>query len=132
MARLFLCFGACLGGSGVMAGAFASHALRGSLAASSLSTFETAARYQLLHALALLVVGVLLYGTDDLGKPARTSLGWSGGALGVGVILFSGSLYGLSLGLFRGLGWVTPLGGVSLMLGWGMLAIAALQLPPQT
>ena len=131
MARLFLCLGACLGGTGVMAGAFASHALRGSLAAASLSAFETAARYQLLHALALLAVGLLLYCVDDLGDSVNNTLRWSGGALGVGVILFSGSLYGLSLGVFGGLGWVTPVGGLSLILGWGILAIAALQLPPR-
>lgn len=132
MARLFLGVGAFLGGSGVMAGAFASHALRGHLAATSLATFETAARYQLVHALALLVVGLLLYLSRDLSKVAQTSLSWSGFALMLGVILFSGSLYGLSLGAFRGLGWVTPLGGLSLIVGWLGLAIAACTLPPST
>ena len=135
MARLFLCVGALLGGSGVMAGAFASHGLRARLAAASLATFETAARYQLVHALAILIVGLLLYfaaglGGDGLGKAAKASLTWSGIALIVGVILFSGSLYGLSLGSFQSLGWVTPLGGLSLVLGWFGLAIAALLLPP--
>ncbi len=131
MARLFLFLGALLGGSGVMAGAFASHTLRARLAASSLATFETAARYQLVHALALLAVGLLWYLGDGLNETVQTSLGWSGIALIVGVILFSGSLYGLSLGAFRSLGWVTPLGGLSLILGWTGFAIAILQLPPR-
>lgn len=129
MARLFLFVGALLGGSGVMAGAFASHALRARLAATSLATFETAARYQLVHALALLAVGLLLYLGEGLSDTAKTSLSWSGITLITGVILFSGSLYGLSLGAFRSLGWVTPLGGLSLILGWLGLAIAALLLP---
>ena len=131
MARLFLFVGALFGGSGVMAGAFASHALRARLAASALTTFETAARYQLLHALALLAVGLLLYLGGDLSATVKTSLVWAGLALIVGVILFSGSLYGLSLGAFRSLGWVTPLGGLSLILGWTGLAIAIVQLPPR-
>jgi len=141
MARLFLFLGAGLGGLGVMAGAFASHALRAQLARASLATFETAARYQLVHALALLVVGLLLYGVENSAfekdaasqaRAVRVSLHLSGIAFVVGGILFSGSLYGLSLGAFRSLGWVTPLGGLSLIGGWLGLAIAALQLPSRS
>lgn len=129
MARLYLFLAAVLGGTGVVADAFASHALRGRLEARALGSFETAARYQLIHALALLAVALLLYCGGEIGDKAIAWLQWSSAALILGVLLFSGSLYGLSLGQFQALGWVTPLGGLSLILGWGMLAIAVLQLP---
>ncbi|NET10532.1 MAG: DUF423 domain-containing protein, partial [Symploca sp. SIO2B6] len=85
---------------------------------------ETGARYQMYHAIALLLVALLL-------SPNHTGMNstWltpAGIAFIAGVVLFSGSLYGLSLSGIRWLGAITPLGGVAFMVGWGCLAIAAI------
>ncbi len=121
--RLFLILGAVFGGLSVAGGAFASHALKAQISARSLEIFETGARYQMYHALALLAVAMLSQQLN--GNP--TVLATAGGAFTLGIILFSGSLYALSL---TGIGWlgaITPLGGVAFLVGWGCLAIAAIQ-----
>lgn len=116
--------GALFGFLAVAAGAFGAHYLRERLGleARPLETFETGVRYQMVHALALLAVGIL----------AR--MGVTGGAIEVagwtfvlGIVLFSGSLYGLTLGIGPRalLGPITPIGGVSFLAGWIALAIAA-------
>lgn len=117
-ARYWIATGAVLGALAVAAGAFGAHALRARLSPADLATFETAARYQMYHALALLGVGLLA----ARGMPVA-SAGWSFVA---GVALFSGSLYLLTLGGLRWMGAVTPLGGIALILGWLLLARAAL------
>jgi len=100
----------------VMAGAFGAHALRGSLAPSALATFETAVRYQMVHALALLLVA-------SRPEPHRPpSLGRAAWAFLVGTVLFSGSLYALALTGRRWLGAVTPFGGAAFIAGWLLLA----------
>jgi uncharacterized membrane protein YgdD (TMEM256/DUF423 family) len=121
MVRLFLLIGAICAASGVAAGAFGAHALRGSLAERSLEIFETGCRYQMYHAIALLVVAVLLHQLPI----ASTSLTAAGVAFIAGIVLFSGSLYGLSLAETKILGVITPLGGLCFILGWICLAIAA-------
>ena len=100
----------------VIAGAFGAHALKGSLTPAALATFETAARYQLFHALALLVVAGML---ERLRHPAVVRAAW--GFL-AGTVLFSGSLYTLALTGHRWLGAVTPLGGAAFIAGWLSLA----------
>ncbi|MEW6496327.1 MAG: DUF423 domain-containing protein [Cyanobacteriota bacterium] len=122
MIRIFIAIAAILGGLSVAAGAFASHALKEKLAERALEIFETGARYQMYHALALLLVALLLTRTEASPTPLIAS-GW---AFVVGVALFSGSLYALSLSGIKWLGAITPLGGVAFMVGWGCLAIAAL------
>ena len=110
--------GALLALLGVAAGAFGAHALRGRLDASQLQVFETAVRYQLVHALALFVVGAT-------GRSApRGGTGAAGLLLLAGVLLFSGSLYVLVLSGTRAWGAVTPFGGVCLLAGWLVLARA--------
>ncbi|MBV8883104.1 MAG: DUF423 domain-containing protein [Chroococcidiopsidaceae cyanobacterium CP_BM_RX_35] len=136
MTRIFISVAAILGGISVAAGAFASHALKEKLsllkkaagAATSvplseraLEIFETAARYQMYHALALLLVAVLLMRAESP-QPTLIVTGW---LFIVGVVIFSGSLYALSLTGIKLLGAITPLGGVALIAGWGALAIAA-------
>jgi uncharacterized membrane protein YgdD (TMEM256/DUF423 family) len=121
MIRIFIAIAAILGGLAVAAGAFASHALKEKLAERALEIFETGARYQMYHALALLLVALLLTRTEASPTPLIAS-GW---AFVVGVALFSGSLYALSLSGIKWLGAITPLGGVAFMVGWGCLAIAA-------
>ena len=106
-----------LGALGVGLGAFGAHALAGRLSAADLATFETSARYQMYHALALVGLAAWL----DRRPSARLIL--AARALILGVAIFSGSLYLLVLTGQRWLGAVTPLGGVALIVGW--LAVAA-------
>jgi uncharacterized membrane protein YgdD (TMEM256/DUF423 family) len=108
----------------VAAGAFGAHGLKSRLSGDMLAVFETAARYQMYHALALLAVAWL---ADR--APSRPQLRYStaaGWSLTVGIMLFSGSLYALALSGVRGLGAITPIGGVAFLIGWLLLGIAAL------
>lgn len=108
--------GALLGFLGVAAGAFGTHALRGTLPPVLMSSFETASRYQLIHAVALLVVALAIERISSRG------LVIAGVMFVSGIILFSGSLYALALTGQRIFGLVTPLGGVCLLVGWLGLA----------
>ncbi|MBW4518856.1 MAG: DUF423 domain-containing protein [Scytolyngbya sp. HA4215-MV1] len=121
MTRLFLAIAAILAGLSVAAGAFASHALKEKLSERFLEIFETGARYQMYHALALLLVGVLL----SRAEAAQAFLNAAGWSFIAGIAIFSGSLYLLSLTGIKWLGAITPLGGVAFLVGWGCLAIAA-------
>ena len=120
MARLFLIIAAISGLMAVVLGAFAAHGLKQTLTSQALQTFQVGVQYQMYHALALLGVGLLMQA-----KPALSGLKASGIAYILGTLLFSGSLYALALGAPRWLGPVTPLGGLSFMLGWLLLAVAA-------
>jgi uncharacterized membrane protein YgdD (TMEM256/DUF423 family) len=102
----------------VAIGAFGAHALEPRLSARALNSFQTAARYQTWHGLALIVTA-LAYER----WPAR-SLKTASIAFVVGLVLFCGSLYALALGSPRAFGAVAPLGGLSFMLGWGALALS--------
>ncbi|MFN8652533.1 MAG: DUF423 domain-containing protein [Gemmatimonadales bacterium] len=102
----------------VAAGAFGAHALRARLEPDLLAVFETGARYQMYHALALFVCAWQL---TQGGSPWAARAGW---AFIAGTLLFSGSLYALALTGTRGLGAITPFGGVCFLAGWIMLAVA--------
>ena len=112
--------GALLGAMGVAFGAFGAHGLRSRVAPDLLAVFETGVRYHLIHALALVGVG---FAAMRWSGPWLSAAGW---LFLAGVIVFSGSLYVLVLTGARWLGAVTPLGGVSFILGWLALAVAAL------
>jgi uncharacterized membrane protein YgdD (TMEM256/DUF423 family) len=112
MDRLFFTIGALSGFVGVALGAFAAHALKGRLDADHLVTFEVAVRYQMYHAFALLAVG---WAHTRWPGVVLTASGW---LFVIGTVLFSGSLYVLSLSGTRWLGAITPLGGVALLAGW--------------
>ena len=118
MDRIFFTIGAWLGALGVAAGAFVAHFLRGRLAPEMLSVFSTGVWYHLIHALALLIVA---WATTRWPRTATTLAGW---LFVVGTVLFSGSLYLLSLTGIQGFGYVTPLGGVAFIAGWLALAWA--------
>ncbi len=123
MGRGFLILGAVLAGLAVAAGAFGAHALSPILTERSMQVFETATRYQMHHALALIGVALLLDRTrNGSGSGAITAAGF---AFGFGILLFSGSLYALSLTGIRLLGVITPFGGVALIIGWIALAAGA-------
>jgi uncharacterized membrane protein YgdD (TMEM256/DUF423 family) len=102
---------AVLGAAGVTLGAFGAHGLRARLTPEQLGSWQTAVEYHLLHAVALLALGLYASATDrSVGVPAGL---WT-----AGIVLFAGSIYGLVLGGPRWLGPVTPLGGLCLILGW--------------
>lgn len=104
----------------IAAGAFGAHALRTRLDARSFEIFETAAHYHLIHALALVLVGVLVAAGWD--RAARAGIGFV-----VGTLVFSGSLYALAMSGVKVLGAITPIGGVGFIAGWLMLAHVAWQ-----
>ena len=101
----------------VAAGAFAAHGLRDRLAPRALEIFETGARYQMYHALAMILAGLLVASV----RGAATA-GW---LFQAGVVVFSGSLYALALTDVKVLGAITPLGGLALLAGWVWLAYGA-------
>jgi uncharacterized membrane protein YgdD (TMEM256/DUF423 family) len=119
MERLFFLLGSVLGGLAVAAGAFAAHGLRDRLAPDLLAIFETGARYQMYHALALLGVA---WAVGRWPGSLTTAAGW---CFVAGIAIFSGSLYLLSLSGVRWLGAVTPIGGLAFLVGWALLAAAA-------
>jgi len=121
MQRLFIALGALAGCMSVGAGAFAAHSLRARLSAEMLAVFETAARYQMYHALGLLAVA---WAAGRWPGTVTSSAGW---LFVAGIVIFSGSLYVMALTGMRWLGAVTPLGGLSFMAGWLCLAWAALR-----
>jgi uncharacterized membrane protein YgdD (TMEM256/DUF423 family) len=121
MDRLFFALGSLSAFIAVALGAFGAHALKARLAPEMLAVFETAVRYQMTHALALLAVAWAC--TRWPGSLVTTS-GW---LFVLGSVLFSGSLYALSLSGLRGLGAVTPIGGLAWLVGWGCLAWAAIK-----
>jgi len=123
MNTFFLKAGVVLGALAVVLGAFGAHALKQSLNDKYLAVFETAVRYQFYHVFALVAVGILFK------EFPNNYLVWSGRLFCLGILIFSGSLYGLSLleaagqQGFRWLGAITPVGGLCLIGGWVLLAI---------
>jgi uncharacterized membrane protein YgdD (TMEM256/DUF423 family) len=118
MDRLFFAIGSLAGFLGVALGAFGAHALKARLGAEMLGTFEVGVRYQMYHALALLAVG---WAHTRWPGTMLTASGW---LFVAGIVLFSGSLYVLSLTGARWLGAVAPIGGLALLGGWLCLAWA--------
>jgi uncharacterized membrane protein YgdD (TMEM256/DUF423 family) len=121
--RWVLCAGAGLALLAVILGAFAAHGLKTVLDSQQLALFETASRYQMYHALALLVVGVMLTNPQF----SRSLLKLTALAFILGIILFSGSLYLLALAGVSWFGAITPVGGIALLSGWLMMMVAALK-----
>lgn len=119
--RLWIMLGGILGGLSVMLGAFGAHSLKNVLTEKSLATFQTANQYQFFHSLALVLVGLLIGQLGDERNGKVIKAGWFFLA---GIVLFSGSLYWLALGGPRVLGPMTPLGGLSFMIGWFLLAFS--------
>jgi uncharacterized membrane protein YgdD (TMEM256/DUF423 family) len=119
MLRSFISIGALSGAISVAAGAFGAHALRDKVEPRLLEVFETAARYQMYHALALLAVGLVALRWPSA---LATSAGW---LFVAGTVFFSGSLYAMTFTGIRALGAITPIGGVCFIAGWVCLALAA-------
>lgn len=126
MFRVLLLLAALFGFTGVGLGAFAAHGLKGQLSAEYLEVFQTGVHYQMLHALALLALAGLW---QRLGGRLLVAAGL---CFCAGILLFSGSLYALTLTGIRALGMITPVGGLTLLAGWWCLGLAAWRLPAHT
>lgn len=120
----FIIAGAINAAIAVSLGAFGAHALKERLSERYLAIWETAVQYQMFHAVGLLAVGILM--SSALFGPS-TQLSWAGYLLLAGIVIFSGSLYALSLSGIGILGAITPIGGVAFIAGWIMLIIAAVK-----
>lgn len=119
MDRLFVVLGSISAFVAVAAGAFGAHALRTQLTSDLLAVFDTAARYQMSHALALLAVAWAC------SRWPTRAVRWSGWCFVAGTVLFCGSLYALAMTGQRGFGVVAPLGGLAFLVGWALLAFSA-------
>lgn len=120
--KIFIIIGAINAFLAVALGAFGAHGLEGKVELKYIEIWKTGVTYQMFHAIGILFIGVLL------GKLSATSLlNWSGWLMLIGIILFSGSLYALTLTKISILGAITPLGGVSFLAAWVLLIIAAVK-----
>jgi uncharacterized membrane protein YgdD (TMEM256/DUF423 family) len=122
MLRGFLMLAAFFGFTGVALGAFAAHGLKSRLTPEYLTIFHTGVTYQLVHTLALL--GVALLATQIPGR----LIAWAGASFVIGILLFSGSLYLLTVTGVSKLGIITPFGGLAFLVGWLCLGLAAWRL----
>lgn len=124
MQKIFFSVASITGGLAVMLGAFGAHALKAKLSVEQLQVFETGVKYQMYHTFALLCIALLMEKFPD-----KTGLNIAGYCFIIGMFLFSGSLYLLSmkdfLGLenWRWLGPITPLGGLSFIIGWALMLV---------
>ena len=115
--RTIVGIGAVLAGLGVVLGAFAAHSLKANISPYGMGVFETGARYQMYHSLAILVLGSLARGGHS------RLLNISAHFFIIGILIFSGSLYLLALTEVKWFGAITPIGGVTLIVAWALLAI---------
>lgn len=122
MLRTFVLLGAVNAFLAVALGAFGAHGLEGRISARYLEVYETGAHYHLIHALALVLVGLL---SERLPEAAASQIRGAGRLFTAGIALFAGSLYLLAITGLRWLGMITPLGGICFLLGWALLAVAA-------
>ncbi len=118
--KLFLFLGSINMFLAVALGAFGAHGLKSIISQEQLAVYQTGVHYHMIHALALVLVAILAGKIPDTGLIPMA--GW---ALFIGILLFSGSLYALTLTGIRTLGIITPFGGVSFLIGWLLLAISA-------
>ncbi len=124
MTKVFLILGALNAFLAVGLGAFGAHGLKARLSADMLAVFQTAVQYHFYHALGLLVVGLLVSQWPTVGL-----LKIAGWVMFAGIVVFSGSLYVLSITGIRWLGAITPLGGTAFLVAWLLLIIAFIRLP---
>ena len=121
MQSLFFALGSGLALVAVITGAFGAHALKTKLSPDMLQVFEVAARYQMYHALGLIAVA---WASSQWSSQLIAASGW---LFVAGIVIFSGSLYILSLTGVRWLGAITPIGGAAFIIGWGCLLWAAIR-----
>jgi uncharacterized membrane protein YgdD (TMEM256/DUF423 family) len=129
MYKIYLALGTILAGLAVILGAFGAHGLKQIVPAETVASYQTGVQYQMYHAFALLIVGVLAE------RMSSSLLSYAGVFFVAGIILFSGSLYLLAslkamnkVGV-SGIGLITPIGGIMFIIGWVLLLIAVLKQP---
>jgi len=120
MQRIFIAWGSVLAFLSVAVGAFGAHMLKSIIDTDALKVYETGVQYQMMHALGLILLGLI---AGQWGDSVR--LRWAGRFLLAGTVLFSGSLYALSISGVTLLGAITPLGGICFLAGWCLLAVEA-------
>jgi len=127
MQKIHLILGTILAGLGVILGAFGAHGLKQVVPPESVATYQTGVQYQMYHAFALLLVGIL---SDRL---STGLINWAGAFFLLGIVLFSGSLYMLvslkamnKVGI-SGIGLITPFGGLMFIIGWILLLMAIIR-----
>lgn len=120
MIKLFVLLGSLNAFLSVALGAFGAHYLKQKLTPDKLDVFQTGVHYHMIHAIALILIAIL---SEKLANSSMVNA--SGWFIFIGIILFSGSLYALSLTGLKFFGPITPLGGLSFLIGWVLLAIAA-------
>ncbi len=113
--RRLIMIGCAVAGVGVAAGAFGAHMLKTILEPPLLAAYDTATRYQMYHAFGMVLVGIVMRVYDD------RRLAMAGWLFATGMVLFCGSLYGIALAGLKWLGPITPLGGLTFIIGWGLL-----------
>ncbi len=121
MEKVFVIFGSVIAFAGISLGAFGAHALKAKLSADAMAVYATAVQYHLPHAVAIVVIGVLLHS-----HPGSAWIKTGGWLLSIGIVVFCGSLYLLAVTEIKRLGMITPIGGIALMLGWACVAIGML------
>ncbi|MDX8361016.1 MULTISPECIES: DUF423 domain-containing protein [Bacillaceae] len=120
--KILLMIGAINGFLAVALGAFGAHGLEGKIPAKYIETWKTGVTYQMFHTTAIMIIALIA------GKfPNTPSLTWAGWFMLIGIILFSGSLYVLSVTQVKVLGAITPLGGVAFLIGWVLLGYAVMK-----
>ena len=124
--RNILIIGVCLAGLSVALGAFAAHGLKSILTAKYLNTFEVGVKYQMFHAIGLILIGLAGY----LEKFKQVYLARAGWAFFLGILLFSGSLYLLAVTQVKWLGMITPIGGVCFLAGWICFLLSIIKSEP--
>lgn len=120
--KLFMVLGGFNAALAVILGAFGAHALKTRVSVEMLAVYQTGVQYHFYHALGLVLVGLAA-----MHWPVSVHLKWSGSLMLAGIVLFSGSLYGLSLGELHWLGPVTPFGGIAFIAAWAAFVIAVLK-----
>ena len=121
MSKFFISVGSLNAALSVILGAFAAHSLKSTISSEALNTFQTGVQYHFYHSLGLIIVGVVIQTTRT-----SISLSASGWSMLIGIVLFSGSLYTISLTGLGSIGIITPMGGVLFILSWVLLAVATL------
>jgi uncharacterized membrane protein YgdD (TMEM256/DUF423 family) len=120
--KIFIIIGAISAFLSVGFGAFGAHALEGKISQKYIEIWNTGVLYQMFHSIGIIIVGILLGNVS-----ASSILSWSGWLMLIGIILFSGSLYVLSLSGIKVLGAITPLGGVSFLIAWVLIVVFAVK-----
>ena len=120
MSKYFLILGSLNAAAAILLGAFGAHGLKSRLGPDMLAVYHTGVQYHFYHALGLILIGIIA-----LHLPASSALRWSGWTMLAGIILFSGSLYLLSVTQWRWLGMITPVGGLAFIGAWLVLTYAA-------